>query len=87
VLVKVGINSLNSGRVQISVSKPQANPQPVQTYPSPKEAREVLLEFCIDGKEIDDTLKLLSDVGPNQPLHFFARDIPQKVLSDYGFKL
>src|SRR6266576_3979449 len=62
-LVNVSVNRLNSGGVQICVAKPQANPSPVQTYPSIDAARRVLLEFGIDEKDIDATLKLLPEVG------------------------
>jgi len=87
VLVTVSLNSMNSGQVQVCVSKPQAIPSPVQTYSTPTEARNVLQAFGIGEKEIEDTLKLLIEVGPNQPLRFMPREIPQKVLSDHGFKV
>lgn len=86
-LVTINVNSLSSGGIQICVSKPQAKLTLPQTYPSAREARAVLLEFGIDEKEIDDTLKLLLEVGPNQPLHLLVRDVPQKTLSDHGFKV
>ncbi len=50
-LVNVSVNRLNSDRVQICVAKPQANPSPVQTYPSIDAARRVLLEFGIDEND------------------------------------
>ncbi len=59
----------------------------MQTYATLNEARQVLLEFEIPENEIEDTLKLLSEVGPNQSLHFSVKDIPQKTLWDHGFKL
>ena len=87
VLVAIQVNSLNNGTIQILVSKPQSNSNPVQTYPSSEEARQVLFALGIDETEIQDTLKLLSAVGPNQRLHFLVRDIPQKILLDHGFRL
>jgi hypothetical protein len=87
VLVSVTINSLNSGRIQICVRKPQASPSPVQTYATVDEARQVLIAFDIPENEVKDTLELLTEVGPNQLLHFSVKDIPQKTLWDRGFKL
>ncbi len=50
--------------------KPKSNRHPVQTYSSVDLARQVLLNFGIKEKVIDETLKLLSDVDPNQPLYY-----------------
>ena len=85
-LVNISVNSLTSGRVQICVAKPQAAPHPVQTYSSVEEARPVLLAFGIDERVIDETLKLLPEAGPNQPLVFTSKVVPQQVLWDHGFK-
>ena len=86
-LVNVSVNRLNSGRVQISVAKPQANPNPVQTYASIDIARRVLLDFGIDEKEVDSTLKLLSEIGPQDVLRFSAMDVAQNLLDKHGFRL
>ena len=86
-LVNVSVNRLNSGRVQICVMKPQSNPHPVQTYPSVEEARKVLLGFGIGAKDVDATLKLLPEVGPNATLRFSSMDVPQGNLWAQGFKL
>lgn len=85
-LVNISVNSLTSGRVQICVAKPQSAPHPVQTYPSLKEARQVLLAFGIEESVIDETAKLLPEAGPNQPLFFTPKDVPQRALWDHGFK-
>jgi hypothetical protein len=79
VLVKISVNRLKSGRIQICVAKPQYNPNPVQTYPSVEEARKVLSSFGIDDKESDAILKLVPEVGPNELLKFSPMDIPQDV--------
>lgn len=85
-LVSVDIKSVDDGKIHICVSRPQAKADLGQTYLSLVHARETLLALGIDEKEIDKTLQLLSEVGHNRPLHFLVRDIPQKVLSDNGFK-
>lgn len=87
VVVNISVNSLNSGRVQICVAKPQSNPHPVQTYPSVELARQVLVHFGLEEKVIDETLKLLPEVGANQPLYFPPRDVPQHILGTHGFRL
>jgi hypothetical protein len=86
VLVNISVNSLYSGRVQICVSKPQSSPHPVQTYPSAEEARPVLVAFGIEERVVDETLKLMLETGPNEPLFFPPKDVPQRVLWDHGFK-
>jgi len=87
VLVKISVNRLRSGRIQICVAKPQYNPNPVQTYPSVEEARKVLSSFGIDDKESDAILKLVPEVGLNELLTFSPMDIPQDVLWKHGFKV
>jgi hypothetical protein len=87
VLVNISVNSLTSGKVQICVAKPQSHPHPAQTYASVELARQVLVDFGIEEKVIDETLKLLSEVDPNQALYFSPRDVPQHTLGTHGFRL
>lgn len=87
VVVNISVNSLPSGRVQICVAKPQSSLHPVQTYPSVDLPRQVLLDFGIEETVVDETLKLLSEVDPNQPLYFSPQDVPQLILGTHGFKL
>jgi hypothetical protein len=86
VIVNISVNTLYSGRVQICVSKPQSSPYPVQTYPSAEEARRVLVTFGIEERVVDETLKLMLETGPNEPLFFPPKNVPQRVLWDRGFK-
>jgi hypothetical protein len=87
VLVNINVNRFENGRVQIQVAKPQGSPILVQIYPSTKAARRVLLEFGLDEKDVDATLKLLLEVGPNEPLTFSGRNVPQNILWKHGFKV
>ena len=86
-LVNVSVNRLISGSVQILVAKPQANPNPVQTFPSIDAAKRVSLDFGIDEKEVDSMLKLLPEIGPQEMLRFSAMDVPQNLLGKHGFTL
>ncbi len=86
-LVKVDINKLNSGRVQIAVFRPEQSAGPVQTYASPNEAKTVLLAFGLPGVEIDEQLEILSEIGPQELLHFGKREIADDVLHTHGFLL
>jgi hypothetical protein len=86
-LVDVSVNRLNSGRVQICVARPQATPTPVQTYASIEMAQGVLLDFGIDEQEVNSTMKLLPEIGPEGVLRFPAMDISQSLLERHSFKL
>ena len=86
-LVNVSVNRLNSGSVQICVARPQANPTPAQTYSSTEMARRVLLDFGIDEKEVESTMRLLPEVEPEGALRFPAMDVAQSLLEKHSFKL
>jgi hypothetical protein len=45
------------------------------------------MDFRIDEKVIGETLKLLSEVDPNQALYFPPKEVPQHILGTNGFKL
>ena len=66
-LVVISVNRMDSNGVQVCVARPQHNATSVQTYPSEAAARAVLLGFGIAEKVLDDSLKLLPQLGANQP--------------------
>jgi len=85
--VRVDINKLNSGKVQIAVFRFPQSTGFVLDYPSPKEAREVLLALGIDPGQVDRTLQVLMEIGPKEPLHFPAQEISDDVLHAHGFRV
>ncbi len=86
-LVVISVNRMDSNGVQVCVARPQHNAHSAQTYPSEAAARAVLIDFGIAEKVLDDSLKLLPQVGANQPLKFPRLDVRQHELLEKGFEL
>jgi hypothetical protein len=85
--ITVDINKLRRGKVQIAVLRSRRSRGFVLDYPSPEEAREVLLGLGIDLAEIDRTLKVLAEIGPKETLHFPPQEISDDVLHTHGFRV
>ena len=85
--IDVLINRLPSGRTQICVAKPGANPNPVQTYGSFEEARCVLLAFGINENHVSQRLDRLSEIEPHELLKFESQEVARETLWVYGFKV
>ena len=84
-LVKIDINKLKSGKIQISMLRASQSSGPVQTYPSPAEAIPVLLALGIPATTINRQLEILADIGPKELLHFGQWDVADDVLGAHRF--
>ena len=86
-LVVVSVCRLDNGKVAIRVTRPQHHSNPVQEYPSLKQARAVLSNFGISEETADSHLKLLAEMGADEQLKFPPMHVPQHELLSNGFRL
>jgi hypothetical protein len=86
-IVRVSINKMNSGRMQICCARPGSNGY-VITYSSASARVEVtnaLLALGISAETVDRSLDMLGDFGPDEMLLVEERDISDDVLHTNGF--
>jgi hypothetical protein len=83
-LVKIDINKL-SGRVQIAVLRLGQMTGHSLTYPSPVEAKNVLLALGISALAVDRQLEILAEIGPRELLHFGEVEVSEARLANTGF--
>jgi hypothetical protein len=86
-VVRVSINKMNSGRMQICCARPGDNGF-VITYSSASARVEVtnaLLALGISTETVDSSLDMLGDFGPDEMLLVEERDISDDVLHTNGF--
>ena len=86
-IVRVSINKMNSGRMQICCARPGSNGY-VITYSSGGARVEVtnaLVALGISAETIDRSLDMLGDFGPDEVLLVEEREIADDVLHANGF--
>jgi hypothetical protein len=86
-VVRVSINKLNSGRMQICCARPGSSGY-VMTYLSANAKVEVtnaLLALGISAETIDKSLDMLGEFGPDEMLLVEEREIGDDVLHAKGF--
>jgi hypothetical protein len=86
-IVRVSINKMNSGRMQICCARPGSSGY-VITYSSARarvEVTNVLLALGISAETIDSSLDMLGDFGPDEMLLVEELDISDDVLHAGGF--
>jgi hypothetical protein len=85
--IRVDVNKLNTGKVQIAAFRGSSSSGFVLNYPSPKEAREALIALGFPTKELDNKFEILSELGPKEVLHFTPREISDEILASTGFRI
>jgi hypothetical protein len=86
-VVRVSINNMNSGRMQICCAQPSHNGY-VLTYSSANAKAEVtktLRALGISDGKIDKSLATIADFGPKEMLLVEQLEIPEEVLRRNGF--
>lgn len=86
-VIRVSINKMNSGRMQVCCARPSSNGY-VLTYPAAsakEDVTKVLLALGISEGTIEDRLATLADFGPNEMLLVEEREIMDEVLRRNGF--
>ena len=86
-IVRISVNKMNSGRMQICCARPSSNGYAL-TYPAATAKAEVtkaLGSLGINEETIDKGLATLADFGPNEMLLVEERDVSEEVLQKNGF--
>ncbi len=83
----ISVASLSSGHLEILVQRPQHDANASRIYDSLEQVKATLLNFGITEKALDETLKLLPQLGTGERLNFPPVDVPHHDLVAEGFKL
>jgi hypothetical protein len=87
--VKITANTTPSGRFQVCAFPDYRLNQGycLPIFTEEKEARDCLRSLRFEESEIEQTFKMLEEVGPAQPLAFPIRNIDDRLLFDIGFRI
>jgi hypothetical protein len=69
-LVIISVASLSSGHLEVLVQRPQHRANASRIYQSLDQVRVTLLNFGIAENTLDETLKLLPQLGTGERLNF-----------------
>jgi hypothetical protein len=86
-LVIISVASLSSGHVEVLVQRPQHNANASRIYQSLDQVKATLLNFGITEEALDESFKLLPQLGRGERLNFPPVDVPHHHLVAEGFKL
>src|SRR5436190_17803762 len=83
-LVIISVASLSSGHLEILVQRPQHHANAARIYQSFEQVKATLLNFGIADKILDESLKLLPQLGTGERLNFPPVDVPHHDLVAEG---
>jgi len=86
-LVIISVASLSTGQLEVCVQRPQHHANASRTYRSLEQVKATLLNFGIAEQIVDESLKLLPQLGTGERLNFPPVDVPHHDLVAEGFKL
>jgi len=86
-VVIIGVAHLSGGGLEISVQRPQHDAHASRTYQSVEQAKTTLLNLGILEADLEETLKLLPQLGPSERLKFSPINVAHHDLVAEGFKL
>ena len=85
-LVIISVASLSSGHLEVCVQRPQHHANASRTHRSLEQVKATLLNFGIAEQILDESLKLLPQLGTGERLNFPPVDVPHHDLVAEGFK-
>jgi hypothetical protein len=86
-VVIISVAHLIGGTLEVCVQRPQHQANASRIYHSLEQVKATLLNFGINEKPLDETLKLLPQLGTGERLNFPPVDVPHHDLVAEGFKL
>jgi hypothetical protein len=86
-LVIISVASLSSGHLEVLAQRPQHHANASRIYQSLEQVKATLLNFGITEQILDESFKLLPQLGRGERLNFPPLDVPHHDLVAEGFSL
>jgi hypothetical protein len=86
-LVIISVAHLIGGSLEVCVQRPQHHANASRTYQSLQQVKTTLLNFGIAEQILDESFKLLPQLGTGERLNFPPVEVPHRDLVAEGFKL